>query len=157
MTRSRPECLLWKEEATMLMRTDPFRSFDRLAEEVFGTPTRPAAVPIDAYRKGDVFTVQFDLPGVQADSIDLTVEQNMLTVRAQRARASAEGAEWIVGERPQGTFSRQLFLGEMLDTDRIGAEYVDGVLTLSIPVAESAKPRKVAISTEQKVPASISA
>ncbi|MHB1599708.1 MAG: Hsp20/alpha crystallin family protein, partial [Acidimicrobiales bacterium] len=115
------------------------------------------AMPIDAYRKGDTFTVQFDLPGVQANSIDLTVEQNVLTVRAQRARASTEGAEWILAERPQGTFSRQLFLGEMLDTERIAAEYVDGVLTLRIPVAESAKPRKVAISTEQKVPASISA
>ncbi|EQD43164.1 heat shock protein Hsp20, partial [mine drainage metagenome] len=111
----------------MLMRTDPFRSLDRLAEEVFGTPTRPAAMPIDAYRKGDTFTVQFDLPGVKADSIDLTVEQNVLTVRAQRTRTVAEGAEWIVGERPQGTFSRQLFLGETLDTERIEADYVDGV------------------------------
>ncbi len=141
----------------MLMRTDPFRSLDRLAEEVFGTPTRPAAMPIDAYRKGDTFTVQFDLPGVQADSIDLTVEQNMLTVRAQRARATTEGAEWIVGERPQGTFSRQLFLGETLDTERMEAEYLDGVLTIRIPVAESAKPRKVAINTQHRAPASISA
>ena len=141
----------------MLMRTDPFRQLDRLAEEVFGTPTRPAAMPIDAYRKGDTFTVQFDLPGVQADSIDLTVEQNVLTVRAERARSTTEGAEWLVGERPQGTFSRQLFLGEMLDTDNIEAGYVDGVLTLQIPVAESAKPRKVSISTEQKTPASIGA
>jgi HSP20 family protein len=141
----------------MLMRTDPFRGLDRLAEEVFGTPTRPAAMPIDAYRKGDTFTIEFDLPGVQADSIDLTVEQNMLTVRAQRARASTAGVEWILGERPQGTFSRQLFLGETLDTDHIEAEYLDGVLTLRIPVAESAKPRKVAINTDQRVPASISA
>lgn len=141
----------------MLMRTDPFRQLDRLAEEVFGTPTRPAAMPIDAYRKGDTFTVQFDLPGVQADSIDLTVEHNVLTVRAERARSTTDGAEWIVGERPQGTFSRQLFLGETLDTDNIEAGYVDGVLTLHIPVAESAKPRKVSISTKQKVPASIGA
>jgi HSP20 family protein len=141
----------------MLMRTDPFRSLDRLAEEVFGTPTRPAAMPIDAYRKGDTFTVQFDLPGVQADSIDLTVEKNVLTVRAQRTRTSTDGAEWLVGERPQGTFSRQLFLGETLDTEHIEADYVGGVLTLRIPVAESAKPRKVSISTEQKFPASIGA
>ena len=140
----------------MLMRTDPFRSLDRLAEEVFGTPTRPAAVPIDAYRKGDIFTVQFDLPGVRADSIDLTVEQNVLTVRAQRTRASTEGVEWILGERPQGTFSRQLFLGETLDTEHVEAEYVDGVLTLRIPVAESAKPRKVPIATDHKVRKSIS-
>ncbi|MHB8246057.1 MAG: Hsp20/alpha crystallin family protein [Acidimicrobiales bacterium] len=141
----------------MLMRTDPFRSLDRLAEELFGTPTRPAAMPIDAYRKGDTFIVQFDLPGVQADSIDLTIEQNVLTVRGERARGSTEGVEWIMGERPQGTFSRQLFLGETLDTEHIAAEYVDGVLTLRIPVAGTAKPRKVAVSTEQRVPASISA
>ena len=140
----------------MLMRTDPFRSLDRLAEEVFGTPTHPAAMPLDAYRQGDTFTVQFDLPGVRADSIDLTVEQNMLTVRAQRTRTSTEGAEWILGERPQGTFSRQLFLGDTLDTEHIEAQYLDGVLTLRIPVAESAKPRKVSISTEQSVAAEIS-
>ena len=140
----------------MLMRTDPFRYLDRLAEEVFGTPTRPAAMPLDAYRQGDTFTVQFDLPGVRADSIDLTVEQNMLTVRAQRTRTSTDGAEWILGERPQGTFSRQLFLGDTLDTEHIEAQYLDGVLTLRIPVAESAKPRKVSISTEQSVPAEIS-
>lgn len=128
----------------MLMRTDPFRELDRLTQAL-GTSTRPAAMPIDAYRQGDSFVVQFDLPGVQADSIDLMVEKNVLTVHATRSRASADGVEMLLAERPQGTFSRQLFLGETLDTERIEAEYADGVLTLRLPVAESAKPRKVAI------------
>ncbi|MHB1517292.1 MAG: Hsp20/alpha crystallin family protein [Acidimicrobiales bacterium] len=130
----------------MLMRTDPFRELDRLAQ-VMGTPARPAAMPIDAYRKEDSFLVQFDLPGVHSEAIDLTVEKNVLTVHAERNRPEAEGVEMLVAERPQGTFTRQLFLGETLDTDRIEAEYTDGVLTLRIPVAENAKPRKVEIGT----------
>lgn len=130
----------------MLMRTDPFRDLDRLAQQVLGTPTRPATMPIDAFRKGDEFVVQFDLPGVDPGSIDLTVEQNVLTVHAQRKRTEAEDVEMLVGERPHGTFSRQLFLGETLDTDRIAADYTDGVLALRIPIAEQAKPRRVPIN-----------
>jgi HSP20 family protein len=130
----------------MLMRTDPFRDLDRLTQQVFGTPTRPAAMPIDAYRAGEEFVVQFDLPGIDAQSIDLTVEKNVLTVHAERKRAEAEGIELLVGERPHGTFSRQLFLGETLDTERIDAQYADGVLTLRLPIAEKAKPRRVAIN-----------
>jgi HSP20 family protein len=131
----------------MLMRTDPFRDLDRLTQQVFGTPTRPAAMPIDAYRSGEWFVVEFDLPGVAADSIDLTVERNVLTVKASRVKQGEEHSELIVSERPYGTFSRQLFLGEALDSDRIEANYVDGVLTLRIPVAEVAKPKKVSIQT----------
>ena len=130
----------------MLMRTDPFRDLDRLTQQVFGTPTRPAAMPIDAYRAGEEFVVQFDLPGIDAQSIDLTVEKNVLTVHAERKRAEAEGIELLVGERPHGTFSRQLFLGETLDTERIDAQYADGVLTLRLPIAEKAKPRRVEIN-----------
>jgi HSP20 family protein len=130
----------------MLMRTDPFRDLDRLAQQVLGTTARPAAMPIDAYRTGDEFVVQFDLPGVDAGSIDLTVEKNVLTVHAERRRSTAEGVEMLVGERPQGMFSRQLFLGESLDTERIDASYADGVLTLKLPVAEKAKPRRVPIN-----------
>jgi HSP20 family protein len=129
----------------MLMRTDPFRELDRIAQAM-GTPARPAAMPFDAYQKDDSFLVLFDLPGVEADSIDLTVEKNVLTVHATRTRPSAEGVEMLVAERPQGTFSRQLFLGDSLDSERIDAEYADGVLTLRIPVADSAKPRKVSIN-----------
>jgi HSP20 family protein len=132
----------------MLMRTDPFREFDRLTQQVLGTPTRPAAMPIDAFRKGDDFVVQFDLPGVDASSIELTVEKNVLSVHAERKRADDEGVELLVGERPHGTFSRQLFLGETLDTDRITADYADGVLTIRLPIAEKAKPRRVEINAE---------
>ena len=133
----------------MLMRTDTFRDFDRLAQQVFGTPTRPAAMPIDAFRKGDAFVVQFDLPGIDTSSIDLTVERNVLTVHAERRREEADGVELLIGERPQGTFSRQLFLGDTLDTDRIEAEYRDGVLTLRLPVTEKAKPRRVPIQAPE--------
>ena len=129
----------------MLMRTDPFRDLDRLTQQVFGTSTRPAAMPIDAFRKGDEFIAEFDLPGVDPESIDLTVEKNVLTVHAERRRADVDGIEMLVGERPQGVFSRQLFLGETLDTDRIEASYHDGVLTVRLPIAERAKPRRVPV------------
>ena len=141
----------------MLMRTDPFRDLDRLTQQVFGTATRPAAMPIDAYRRGEEFIVELDLPGVQPDSIDLTVEKNVLTVHAERRRDDAEGVELLVGERPQGTFSRQLFLGDTLDIDAIQADYVDGVLTLRLPVAEKAKPRRVEINAGQSSPTAIDA
>jgi HSP20 family protein len=128
------------------MRTDPFRDLDRLAQQVLGTPTRPAAMPIDAYRNGDELVAELDLPGVDAGSIDLTVERNVLTVHAERRRQASEGAELLIGERPHGTFSRQLFLGDSLDADRIAADYTDGVLTIRLPVADRAKPRKVEIT-----------
>ncbi|MBV2366688.1 Hsp20/alpha crystallin family protein [Streptomonospora sp. NEAU-YY374] len=132
----------------MLMRTDPFREFDRLAQRLLDdTAGRPAAMPMDAYREGDTFVVSFDLPGVRADSIDLEVERNVLTVRAERpGPADSQGRDTVVTERPYGSFSRQLFLGETLDTDNIAADYTDGVLTLRIPVAEQAKPRKISIA-----------
>ena len=130
----------------MLMRTDPFRELDRVAQQVFGTAARPAAMPIDAYRKGDEFVVLFDLPGMDASSIDLTVERNVLTVHAERARSTADDVELLIGERPHGTFSRQLFLADTLDTDRLAAEYTDGVLQLRVPVKEQAKPRRVDVA-----------
>jgi HSP20 family protein len=131
----------------MLMRTDPFRELDRLTQQVLGTASRPAAMLMDAYRSGDSFYVHFDLPGVKADSISLTVEQNVLTVRAERAPARPEGTEMIVAERPYGVFTRQVFLGESLDTDKITADYTAGVLTLTIPVREAAKPRSISITS----------
>lgn len=129
----------------VLMRTtDPFRELDRLSQQVFGTAARPAFMPMDAWREGDTFFVQFDLPGVEANSIDLDVERNVLTVRADRPMH--EGAsELVAAERPRGVFSRQLVLGDNLDLDKISAEYRDGVLQLTIPVAERAKPRKINI------------
>ena len=131
----------------MLMRTDPFRDLDRLTQQVFGTVARPAAMPMDAYRMGTDFYVHFDLPGINPDSIDLTVEQNVRAVRAERTPIGADGAEIIVSERPGGTFTRQLFLGETLDAGAIAADDHSGVLTLTIPVREAAKPRKLAITS----------
>jgi len=130
----------------MLMRTDPFRDLDRLTEAVFGSSSRPAAMPMDAYRQGESFIVHLDLPGVDAESIDLTVEQNVLTVHAERRPPASDNAERVVGERPYGVFSRQLFLGDTLDSDHLTAEYDAGVLTIKIPVAEQAKPRKVEVT-----------
>lgn len=129
----------------MLMRTDPFRDFDRLTEAVFGNRALPAAMPMDAYRDGDSFVVHLDLPGVSADTIDLTVEQNVLTIHAERKAPLGESVERVVGERSYGVFSRQLFLGDTLDSDRLTADYDAGVLTIRIPIAEKAKPRKVEI------------
>jgi HSP20 family protein len=131
----------------MLMRTDPFRDLDRLTQQLLGTAARPAAMPMDAYRHGDNFYIRVDLPGIKAESIDLTVEQNVLTIRAERAPVQVDGAEMIVAERPYGTFTRQVFLGETLDADHIGAEYAAGVLTLTIPVHEAAKPRSIQVTS----------
>jgi HSP20 family protein len=136
----------------MLMRTDPFREFDRLAQQLTGavapgTWSRPSPMPMDAYRSGDEYVIVFDVPGVSADAIDLDVERNVLTVKAERRPvALAEGVEMQVAERPLGVFSRQLFLGDTLDSDRISASYENGVLTLKIPVAAQAKPRRIAIA-----------
>jgi HSP20 family protein len=128
------------------MRFDPFRELDRLASQAVGGGRAPA-MAMDAYRHGDSFVVHFDLPGVDPSSIDLTVEKNVLTVSAERRWQPTEGDEVVVAERPQGTFSRQLFLGEGLNPDRIEARYDNGVLTIFVPVAEQAKPRKVEINT----------
>ena len=128
----------------MLMRTDPFRELDRFTQQALGTAARPAVMPMDAWREGDVFFVEFDLPGIDQDSLDLDIERNVVTVRAERP-AVDPNREMLATERPRGIFSRQLVLGENLDTDRIEASYQEGVLRLRIPVAERAKPRKITI------------
>ena len=133
----------------MLMRTDPFRELDRLTNQIFGvngTTTRPAVMPMDAYREGETFVVHFDIPGVDPSSINLDVERNVLTVRAERTAPAGEGVDYQVAERPRGVFSRQLFLGETLDAEHIEASYDAGVLTLRVPIAEQAKPRKIEIA-----------
>ncbi|RNM14949.1 Hsp20/alpha crystallin family protein [Nocardioides pocheonensis] len=132
----------------MLLRTaDPFREFDRLAQQLLGTTgtiNRPAVMPMDAWREGDVFVLEFDLPGVAKESIDLDVERNVLTIKAERVARNGDW-EMLASERPRGLFSRQLVLGDNLDLEHIQAAYTDGVLTLRVPVAEQAKPRKIKI------------
>ncbi|HET9858310.1 MAG TPA: HSP20 family small heat-shock protein [Nocardioidaceae bacterium] len=133
----------------MLMRTDPFREVDRLAQQILGTSTRPAVMPMDAWRDGDQFVVEFDIPGIDPDRLDLDVERNVLTVKAERPGRD-EDAETLAAERPRGVFSRQLVLGDNLDLDRIDANYEAGVLRLRIPVAERAKPRKIQVAQSDK-------
>ncbi|GGY78616.1 hypothetical protein GCM10010363_69530 [Streptomyces omiyaensis] len=130
------------------MRTDPFRELDRMAQQLVGPGTwsKPSVMPMDAYREGDWYVVAFDLPGVTADAIDIDVERNMLTVKAERRPvAKADGVKVELSERPLGVFSRQIVLADTLDTERIQADYDAGVLTLRIPIAERAKPRKITI------------
>lgn len=142
----------------MLMRTDPFRELDRLTQQMLrgnGTSAHPAAMPMDAWREGESFVVEFDLPGLAPDAIDLDVERNVVTVRAERP-GRGEDVEMIAAERPRGVFSRQLVLGDNLDTENITAGYDAGVLTLRIPVAEQAKPRRIEIGangTQQAISA----
>ena len=134
----------------MLMRTDPFRELDRLTQQALGTNgtlARPSVMPMDAWRDGETFYVEFDLPGVNPDSIDLDVERNVVTVKAERPPRASD-AELIAAERPRGVFSRQLILGDNLDTEHIAAAYDSGVLTLQIPVAERAKPRKISVTSK---------
>jgi HSP20 family protein len=127
----------------MLMRFDPFREIDRFVPSAWMTRN---PVPLDVYRRGEEFLVRVDLPGIDPKSIDLQVEKNVLTLSAERSWAPADGDEVLVTERPQGNFTRRLFLGDGLDTERISATYENGVLSISVPVAETAKARKVAIS-----------
>ena len=145
----------------MLMRSEPFTEVNRVAQQLFGTTatgtwSRPAGMPMDSFRNGDEFVIAFDLPGVDADAIDIDVERNVLTVRAERRPIDlGEQASAQLTERPLGVFSRQLFLGDALDTEQIDAAYENGVLVLRIPIAEKAKPRKISVAarsgSDQKV------
>ena len=141
----------------MLLRTtDPFRDFDRLTQQLLGTTNRPVVMPMDAWREGDRFVIEFDLPGISQESIDLDVERNVLTVSAERVSRNGDW-EMLASERPRGRFSRQLVLGDNLDLDRIEAGYEGGVLRLIVPVAEKAKPRKIQIAGSSDQRASIEA
>ncbi|MFF4579917.1 Hsp20/alpha crystallin family protein [Streptomyces sp. NPDC001389] len=136
----------------MLMRTDPFREIDRIVQQLSGTSgtwSKPSVMPMDAYREGDTYVIAFDLPGVSTEAIDIDVERNMLTVKAERRPASkGDTVQMELSERPLGVFSRQIMLADTLDTERIEADYEAGVLTLRIPIAERAKPRKISIGGE---------
>lgn len=132
-----------------VMRFDPFRDFDRLAEQVLGSPTAvraPRFMPMDVYREGDHFVLIVDLPGVETDSIDIDVDNGMLTIRAERGTPDGEGLDWILSERYAGSYMRQLTLGDGVDAEGITADYDAGVLTVTIPVADKAKPRKISVT-----------
>lgn len=140
----------------MLVRFDPFRELDRVWETA--TAPAPRSFPMNAVRRGDALYVTFDLPGFTADQVELTAERNQLTITAERRWEKQDGEEWLVAERPTGTFRRQILLGENLDTDRLQAAFRDGVLELTIPVAEAAKPRKIQVqSNGEAIEASSSA
>jgi HSP20 family protein len=139
-------CGLGKEVVSMLMRADALGEVDRLTHRVLGTAALPAYLPMDAWRDGDTFFVELDMPGMRPESLDVTVERGVLTVRAERPDVGS-GHTMLVWERPHGVFSRQLFLGESLDIDNVHADYTDGVLRLAIPLARHAKPRKLAVTT----------
>ncbi|WP_040787442.1 Hsp20/alpha crystallin family protein [Nocardia pneumoniae] len=129
----------------MLMRTDPFRDLERLTQQVFGTAAGPTVLPMDAWREGDQFVVEIDAPGIDRDSLGLEVEGGVVTVQARRPDLGVN-REMVATERPRGEFSRELFLGDNVDTEHVRADYRDGVLRLAIPLAEKAKPRRIEIA-----------
>jgi HSP20 family protein len=136
----------------MLLRFDPLRDFDRLTQQMLSDRRLAGAMPMDVYRSGDHYVLHFDLPGIDPNSIELSVEDNTLTVRAVRPARSDEGVEFLVAERPTGDFTRQLVLGNGLDLTKISATFETGVLTVSIPVAETAKPRRIRIEAGGESP-----
>jgi HSP20 family protein len=135
----------------MLLQHDPFRDLDRLTQQVFGTVARPTSMPLDAWREGDQFVVELDLPGIDPEKVDIDVEHNVLTIRAERLSRMPDAANAIATERSWGVFSRQLVLGDSLDTEKVDADYIAGVLRLQIPIAEKAKPRKINIASRDAV------
>ena len=140
-----------------VMRFDPFRDFDRLTEQFFGGARGMRTIPMEAYRRGDQFFIHLDLPGINPDDVDLTLERNVISIRAERRSPRQEGDQVLIDERPQGTFSRQLFLGDNLAAEKLSASYDMGVLTITIPVAEQAKPRRVQIAAQPGQPQPVGA
>ena len=142
----------------MATRFDPFAEMDRLLGQMFTSERASVAMPMDLYRVGDHYVLHVDLPGVDPGSIDVNVEDRTLTIRAQRSAASEQGdAQWLTRERAVGTYARQLTVGRGLALDQISATYTDGVLTLTIPVAEEAKPRKISVMHGSSEPHTITA
>jgi HSP20 family protein len=137
-----------------VLRFDPFRDFDRMTEQLLGAQSgsarAPRFMPMDLYRSGDHYVLHADLPGVDPGSVDVNVENGTLTIKAQRSERTEDGVQWISSERFTGTYMRQLSLGEGIDAERISATYLNGVLTVTLPVAERAKPRRVEVSVQDR-------
>ena len=131
---------------------DPFRDIDRLASTLFDTRRGPRRMPMDLYRDGDHYVLNADLPGIDPGSVDIDVDGQLLTIRAERTVGAADGVKWITRERETASFLRQLNLGQGIDTDAITATYSNGVLTVTIPVSEKAKPRKVEVVADGSAP-----
>ena len=131
----------------MAMSFDPFSQLDRIAQSVFDTSHQPRVMPIDLFREGDRYILNADLPGADPASVDVDVDGHLLTIRAQRSVADRDGSRWLVQERPSGAYMRQFTIGDDVDTDRISASYDNGVLSVIIPVAERAKPRKISVES----------
>jgi HSP20 family protein len=129
------------------MTFDPFSELDRLASGLLQSRPGPKVMPVDLYRDADRYVLNADLPGVDPGSVDVDVDGQLLTIRAQRTAGSAEGAKWLTQERPAGTYLRQFSIGEGVDTAGISASYDNGVLSVIIPVSERAKPRKIAVQS----------
>ena len=133
-----------------MLRFDPFRDLDRLTEQLLGTSAgsarAPHFMPMDLYRSGDHYVLHADLPGVDPGSIDVSVDNGVLSVRAERSGRSEDGVDWLTSERFAGRYMRRLTLGDGIDTDAITASYDNGVLTLTIPVAEKARPRRIEVA-----------
>ena len=134
-----------------VLRFDPFRDLDRLTEQLLGAPassTRvPRFMPMDLFRSGDHYVLLADLPGIDPGSVDVSVDNGTLTIRAERSGRTDESAEWLASERFTGSYMRQLSLGEGIDAERIAATYENGVLTVTIPMAEKAKPRRIRVDS----------
>lgn len=133
----------------MVLRSDPFRELDRWLDTALRQVPSASPMPMDLYRQGDHFIAKIDLPGVQPGSIDVDVEDRTLTIRAERAATAPDDVQWLSRERPVGTFARQLTLGQHVDVDRVDASYADGVLTLTLPLAEEARPRRISVAREE--------
>jgi HSP20 family protein len=140
-----------------LMRSDPFAGFDRLTQQMTGARQGPRPIPMAAFRRGDQVLAYFDLPGINPDDVEITIERNIVTIRAERRPAYQEGDEVIVDERPYGTFSRQVFLGDSLDLEKMTADYTQGELCLTIPVSEKAKPRRIKLQPSDQEPQQVTA
>ena len=130
----------------MAMNHDPFRELDRLAGALFET-RGPRLMPMDLYRDHDHYVLSADLPGIDPGSVDIDVDGQLLTIRAERTLANHEGVKWLTRERVAGSFLRQLNLGQGIDIEHIAASYANGVLSVTLPVGEHAKPRKVEVTT----------